>query len=246
MMVKLDNLFQPVVSEFIWAQDGGVGNSTDRIIAQVRRALFEDKLRVGDFLGTENELADIFGVSLFTMSSALRKLAALGIVEIKVGSKGGASVAPLNPGRFIEALAIQNHLVGLSEAEILDTLQAIEGKSAELAAVNATEEDIRSLTRQFDEGANLLDDPAAFTKSCLAFHRAVSRASHNRVIDAQFESLSQATWPDGDGGNHCCDAGVAHELHRLLISLIRAGDGSGAREIMLEHLAKTDESPPAK
>ena len=64
-----------------------------QIVAQVRDALFAKELRSGDFLGTEKDLAERFGVSRIVARDALRTLEAQGVVEIKVGSGGGARIA---------------------------------------------------------------------------------------------------------------------------------------------------------
>ena len=74
---------------------------------------------------------------------------ALGIAEIKMGKGGGARVARGNPRLFAEALAVQLDLTGVSAAEIMDAQRAIECLAAELAAENATDEDIARL-RQLD------------------------------------------------------------------------------------------------
>jgi len=112
-----------------------------RIVAQVREALFAKQMRPGDFLGTEKDLADRFGVSRIVARDALRTLEAQGIVEIKVGSGGGARIAQGNARLFAEALAVQLDLVGVSVAEIMDAQRAIESLAAELAAVNSTPDD---------------------------------------------------------------------------------------------------------
>src|SRR5689334_10891942 len=67
-----------------------------QIVTQVRDALFAKELRPGDFLGTEKDLAQRFGVSRIVARDALRTLEAQGIVEIKVGSGGGARIAKGN------------------------------------------------------------------------------------------------------------------------------------------------------
>src|SRR5262247_4944787 len=112
-----------------------------QIVAQVREALFAKELRSGDFLGTEKDLAERFGVSRIVARDALRTLEALGIVEIKVGAGGGARIAQGNPRRFAEALAVQLDLTGVSVGEIMDAQRAIESLTAELAAENATPAD---------------------------------------------------------------------------------------------------------
>ena len=113
----------------------------------MRAALFDKKFKPGDFLGTENDLAARHGVSRIVARDALRTLEAFGIVEIKMGKGGGARIAHGNPRLFAEALAVQLDLTGVSAAEILDAQRAIECLAAELAAENATEDDLARLRR---------------------------------------------------------------------------------------------------
>ena len=62
-------------------------------IGDVRDALFAKKLKPGDFLGTEKDLAARFKASRIVARDALRTLEALGIVEIRMGKGGGARIA---------------------------------------------------------------------------------------------------------------------------------------------------------
>ena len=82
----------------------------------MREALFAKALRPGDFLGTEKDLAQRFAVSRIVARDALRTLEAQGIVEIKVGSGGGARIASGNAKLFAEALAVQLDLAGVAVA----------------------------------------------------------------------------------------------------------------------------------
>src|SRR2546427_13255997 len=90
-----------------------------QIVAQVREALFAKELRSGDFLGTEKEMAERFGVSRIVARDALRTLEAQGIVEIKVGAGGGARGARSNARLFAEAHAAHRGLPGLSRSETM-------------------------------------------------------------------------------------------------------------------------------
>src|ERR1700737_1643216 len=102
-----------------------------QIVAQVREALFAKELRPGDFLGTEKDLAERFGGSRIVARDALRTLEAQGIVDIKVGSGGGARISRGNARLFAEALAVQLDLTGVSVGEIMDAQRAIECLAAE-------------------------------------------------------------------------------------------------------------------
>jgi GntR family transcriptional repressor for pyruvate dehydrogenase complex len=60
---------------------GRLSSLSAQVVAEVREALFAKRLRPGDFLGTEQDLAARFGASRIVARDALRTLEALGIVE---------------------------------------------------------------------------------------------------------------------------------------------------------------------
>jgi GntR family transcriptional repressor for pyruvate dehydrogenase complex len=101
------------------------------IVDQVRGALFRGELKSGDFLGSENDLAQKLGVSRVPIRDAFKTLQALGIIDVKLGAKGGAWIAAGNPGRFADALAVQFKLVGISVEEMFDSQIAIDGACRE-------------------------------------------------------------------------------------------------------------------
>src|SRR3954452_10663433 len=159
---------------------GGHSESlSSQIVAQVRDALFAKKLKPGDFLGTEKDLAARFSVSRIVARDALRTLQALGIADIRMGKGGGARVARGNPRLFAEALAVQLDLTGVSTAEIMDAQRAIETLAAELAAENATAEDIAKLNQSIADADASMGDVGRFTQLGSEFHLLVAKASHN-------------------------------------------------------------------
>jgi GntR family transcriptional regulator, transcriptional repressor for pyruvate dehydrogenase complex len=206
------------------------------IVAQVREALFAKELRPGDFLGTEKHLAERFGVSRIVARDALRTLEAQGIVDIKVGSGGGARIAQGNARLFAEALAVQLDLAGVAVAEIMDAQRAIECLAAELAAVNATAKDHARLRALNAEAERRIDDVPAFTRLGREFHLAVAEASHNRVLVVQLISLQHVSWP---AQNPTLTPQVANRIlavHKELAALIEMRDPAGARKLMDEHV----------
>src|SRR5262245_32799048 len=164
-----------------------------QIVADTRHALIDRKLEPGDFFGTEKDIAARYGVSRIVARDALRSLEALGIVEIRMGKGGGARVAHGNPRLFAEALAVQLDLTGVTAAEIMDAQRAIETLGAELAAENATPDDIAKLRRLLREAADAIRDLDLFTRLSRDFHLAVAEASHNRVLVVQLISLEHVS-----------------------------------------------------
>src|SRR3954470_4156111 len=174
---------------------GRSASLSSQIIGDVRDALFAKKLKPGDGIGTENEIAARYGVSRIVARDALRTLQALGIAEIRMGKGGGARVARGNARLFAEALAVQLDLTGVSAAEIMDAQRAIECLAAELAAVHADADDLAKLRWLLADAEGKLGDLDAFTESSREFHLAVAEASHNRVLVVQLLSLQHVSWP---------------------------------------------------
>jgi len=215
---------------------GRSASLSSQIVSDVREALFAKRLKPGDFLGTEKDLAARYGVSRIVARDALRTLEALGIAAIKMGKGGGARVARGNPRLFAEALAVQLDLTGVSAGEILDAQRAVECMAAELAAENATEADHARLKRLLADAESKLDDVDAYTRSSREFHLAIAEASHNRVLVVQFISLQNVSWP---ARNTTLTPAVARRIlsvHKELAALIEMRDAAGARRLMDDHV----------
>ena len=215
---------------------GRAATLSAQIVAEVREALNEQRLKPGDFLGTEKEIAARLGVSRIVARDALRTLEALGVAEIKVGARGGARVARGNPRLFADALAVQLDLAGASVPEIMDAQRAVECLAAELAAENANPADQAKLRRLLAEGEAAIENHDAFTRACEQFHLAVAETSHNRVLVIQLMSLQHISWPKR---NLTLTRNVAlhiQKAHRDLVDLIEARDASAARRLMDDHV----------
>ncbi|MCX7311280.1 MAG: FCD domain-containing protein [Hyphomicrobiales bacterium] len=215
---------------------GRSASLSSQIIGDVRDALFAKKLKPGDSIGTENEIAARYGVSRIVARDALRTLEALGIAEIRMGKGGGARVARGNPRLFAEALAVQLDLTGVTPAEIMDAQRAIECLAAELAAENATDEDVAKLRQIANDSEASLNDAARTTELGASFHLAVAEASHNRVLVVQLISLQHVSWPRR---NPTLTPKVARrilDVHKELLALIEIRDAAGARKLMDDHV----------
>lgn len=225
---------QPPARPFFLA--GRSASLSAQIVAEVRDALFTRRLKPGDFLGTEKDLAARFGVSRIVARDALRTLEALGIAEIRMGKGGGARVARGNPRLFAEALAVQLDLTGVTAAEVMDAQRATECMAAELAAENATAADHARLQRLLAEAEQATEDTDTFTALSRAFHLAIVEASHNRVLVVQFLSLQHVSWPTH---NRTLTPAVARRVlavHKELAALIEMRDAAGTRKLMDDHI----------
>ena len=76
-----------------------------QIVADVRDALFAKRLKPGDFVGTEKDLAARFGVSRIVARDALRTLEALG----EMRDAGGARALMDDHVKMIRARRVAEH-----------------------------------------------------------------------------------------------------------------------------------------
>jgi DNA-binding FadR family transcriptional regulator len=225
----------------LW-QDVKPQSVSSRIVAQVRAALFRGELNSGDFLGSESDLARKLGVSRVPVRDAFKTLQALGIVEVKMGAKGGARIAPGDPTRFADALAVQFKLVGISVEEMFDAQIAVEVMAAELAARHATADDLQRLRGLVADlqamSQKSLTAAAAlrFTTVSMDFHEALVDAAHNRALSAQFKALRSVLEPVY--ARHTSNAVAKRVIasHKAVIESIAAGDAERACSLMRRRL----------
>ena len=64
------------------------GGASEEIAGQIRRWLEEQRLEPGERIGTEQEMADDFGVSRPTLREALRLLSASHLIRVGRGRTG--------------------------------------------------------------------------------------------------------------------------------------------------------------
>jgi DNA-binding FadR family transcriptional regulator len=216
---------------------GGVGrNASERIVAEIRAALYAGDLKPGDFLGAEAELAAHFGVSRLPVREALRTLRAMGVVEVRRGAEGGAFIAHPGAEAIAGAMAVQLALMDLNSDELIDAQIAVECLAAELAAENADPDDFARLDVLLEELAARVDDPAAFVERSVAFHAAVVEASHSRALIAQFRMLKDLLAADRQRYRDGVLTRRVVARHKNLRDLIAAGDGDGARAMIAYQL----------
>lgn len=223
-------------AERLWASGKKQGTLSAQVINQIRAALFAGRLTPGERLGSEASLALQFGVSRMTMRDALRSLHASGVIEVRVGIKGGIFVAEGNSDRLAETLAIQLKLIGIETEEVLDTQMAIEVMAAGLAANNADDVDIAMLRGALSDVERLVDNAEEFTWAAIKFHGCVVEASHNRVLIAQFRALSHVLMPLYVRGSSPEVAQRAMAFQRALIACIEARDPDAARNLVYGRL----------
>jgi GntR family transcriptional regulator, transcriptional repressor for pyruvate dehydrogenase complex len=204
---------------------------TEQILDLIERA----GLGPGDRLPTVQALATRFAVASPTMREALRRLQAVGVVELRHGSgvyvrHAGRRVVLPNP--FPGRLNIETIL------DLLDARLLIEPHLASLAA-HADEAAIAELAELIDRAGNLLegsqDEPLSVAN--LGFHRGVARCSGNAVLGQVIDTLLDLYQPEQmEILRLYADRVHDHEEHAAILEAIQRHDPALASERMQRHL----------
>src|SRR3954447_9071682 len=110
-----------------------VARASSAIAEQIRTAIVTGRLKKGERLSPERELAEEFGVSRVTVRDALRSLEAMGLVEVKVGARGGAFVTAPNGSKVAQTMSDMMMLSATSPEDIVEARLIVELGTVTLA-----------------------------------------------------------------------------------------------------------------
>ena len=216
---------------------GRAARASEDVVAQILDAFYTAGLKPGEWIGTEAELAERFNVSRVTIRDAVSALAARGLIDVRVGARGGLRIAASDPERLIDAFSIQLRLMGLTRDELFEAMLAIEPATAALAAERATDVQIAQLGELVQQSRAAFDEPVQFAQLAVGFHQALADMCANRALRASLAAL-RATQLEhmGPPTNRPIAERVAR-LHDGILRAIAAHDPDLARQRMRDHLA---------
>ena len=160
-----------------------VVRASDGVVQQVKALIFGGKLAPGNQLPSEKDLAKQFGLSRVTIRDALRVLESQGLIEIRVGARGGAFVARPNSRPVTESLTNMLRLQRTTIRQLGEARLVVEPQVAALAAHRATARDVRAMAQAIANArAGLAARDPYFIPHSVAFHIALAEAAKNQVL----------------------------------------------------------------
>jgi len=218
-----------------------IGRISEVIVEQVRLLIRQGQLAAGDRLPSERELCERFGVSRVTVREALRVLEANGLVEIRVGARGGAFVTVPSSRRVGEGISDLITLASLTGTEVTEARMVFELGIVPLVCQRATQEDIADLYEICDRSAAALQDDEYPLTLSAEWHTRYARAAHNRAVLMLVESLHGPMLMSLESARAIAPMhgrrGV--DEHRAVVDAIAVGDEATATRVMDKHLRRT-------
>ena len=210
-------------------------NLSDRLARRIRTMILGGQYGQGDRLPPIMEMARRFRVGHPTIREALKKLEAMGVVEIRHGS--GVYVTR---SEDVLVLASPDYAGAVTKKLLLDLIRArmpLEVQSATDAAKRGTATDLREMRRLLTTAGQNLGNDDVLNSVNMAFHRQIAVASDNVVL-TQLLDVLQRLFKDeqrlilGIFGSRERD----HEEHLGILDALERRSPSLASKRMRKHL----------
>ncbi len=213
----------------------------EEVVSQVRELIKEGKLKAGDQLPSERELAETFKVSRTSVREALRALETQGLVVSRTGM-----------GNFVADLPIESLVAPLAKllieekdalADIFEMRKLIEPHIASLAAERATKQDIEQMKKILDKQREQVSRGETGVEADAELHFSIGRATQNHALEKLVSGLMDVLSHSREESLQTRDRRMASiESHRKILAAIEAHDKIMAHEAMLRHVEQVEEN----
>ncbi|HEX7298321.1 MAG TPA: FadR/GntR family transcriptional regulator [Solirubrobacteraceae bacterium] len=222
-------IFAPVV----------VSRASTAIVDQIRAAIVTGRLERGERLPPERALAEQFGVSRVTVRDALRGLEAMGLIEVRVGARGGAFVTVPSGSLVGQTMSDMMLMSAVTPEDIVEARLLVELGTVSLACARATDDDLKRLRELCERGEAELAAKTYTRELSWEFHSLLAEAAHNPAVDGLAHSfrstLSMHPVRVREGAR-------AHNLtvqeHLRILEALERRDADAARRELATHLLR--------
>lgn len=211
------------------------------IVEQIKNLIEEGKLKPGDRMPSERDLASEFQISRPTVREALTALEVLGFIEIKSGVGTFVCNKPQNDN---DLHSIEEELLkSTSPSALFEARMIIEPLLARLASQRATEEDIHEMIELLEKADGLSTDQwEEFEELDVAFHSLIAKASNNQVLYKFEESVNHERmgilWKELKARD-MHNKGYIEKYkteHYAIVNAIKSRNSEAAERLTREHL----------
>lgn len=194
----------------------------------------EKRFLPGEKLPNENELSQELGISRTTLREAVRILATNGVLEIRRGKGTFVRDEVIIDGQGgLETLA----QVKANARDLYEMRLIFEPEAAYLAAVRASDEEIRRILALGEKIETEIQDKSDRTGAERAFHKAIAKATHNEFMNRLMPVIYQAV-DKGVRLSEEKEKAVSDTVtdHKLIMEFLEKRNPEGARNAMRIHI----------
>ncbi|MGD0897048.1 MAG: FCD domain-containing protein [Thermoguttaceae bacterium] len=209
---------------------------SDLVVAKIKDYILDHALGEGDRLPTEQQMADMFGVSRVSVREATKSLSFLGIIQS--APRRGLTIGQVDMERVTEYLGFHFALNNYPRRQLLKARIVIEtGALAEAMERVAGDPAVCGRLAEINEALGRAATPDEFIAGDLAFHRELLQASQieplvafNSLLEVFFRRFREEVieerehWAQGVKG------------HGQILAALQARDLQKAQNLLFTHL----------
>jgi len=210
------------------------------IVDQIRGLIAAGRIKPGDRLPPERELAELFKASRNSVRDAIRVLEQMGLIESRQGD--GTYVRSVSAEELAEPLALMLLQSRTQMRELWEVRRVLEPALAEFAAERITEEELGELEAILEAQRRKVETGFLALEEDTAFHYGIAEAARNTVMLRAVDTLVDLLRQSRERSLQQHDR-PAYSLagHRRILAALRRRDPEGARAEMLRHLGDMEE-----
>ncbi|MEI7028276.1 FadR/GntR family transcriptional regulator [Paenibacillus sp. y28] len=212
---------------------------SDFILEQLEEAIILKEFLSEEQLPTERDLAAMFNASRLAVREALSQLEQNGLIEKRLGAKGGTFVLPLTENSHRRTR--EEIRKGWNEMqEVFEFRSVIEPEAAFLAAVRCSKHDLLMLREYVEKSMEADCSREVFRALDVRFHLLIARASNNIYLEKAVRQIRTKINPALDLMPYNTQIKLAsYDKHLELIDALSSRDGSRAKDLMRQHIDAT-------
>jgi DNA-binding FadR family transcriptional regulator len=204
---------------------------------QLEEAIILKELMSEDQLPSERELSQIFNASRITVREALASLESKGLIEKRVGAKGGTFVLPVTANshkRTREEIKRDWEQM----LKVFEYRSIVEPESAFLAAERITAGELQLLQSYVDQSMEPECTREWFRALDVKFHLAIAKASGNPYCEAAVRKIRTKINPALDLMPYDENVrSVNFGVHMEILEALKARDRNKSRDVMKRHVS---------
>lgn len=164
-------------------------NLTDQICKEIKKNIIDGCWQEGDKIPSENELAEMMGVSRISIRAALVKLQVLGYIETRGGE--GSFVRKFSLSNIFNVVSDDIIMNDSAVAELREFRKNMELDCCRLAIERGSKQEIKKLEEILEVLAKIenVDDFLEMDKN---FHMQIAKMSKNSLYELMLEVTSEA------------------------------------------------------
>jgi GntR family transcriptional repressor for pyruvate dehydrogenase complex len=214
--------------------------ASQAVVAQIQDLLISGRLRPGDRLPAERQLADTFQVGRSTLREAYRALEALGLIRVQPGA--ATSVAqPFTVTRLAPVNGTSQHAAWDHQRQLFEVRLVLDPPVAALAARRATPEQLAKLRTILETQERDLADGGSGLEADTHFHALLFDASGNSFLGDIADQVTALLRGHREHFATPERSALSLSQHRRIFQAVEARNPKAAERHMRVHLRNIED-----